>query len=751
MNKKAFFFSALLAGMMLASCSSSEEGLRTEKTPDTAAQDGKYPVSFSAYADRGVTRAGKEGLMDINALRAAKGEDYADGGGFGVFAYYTDLKKYDQTYVPNFMYNQLVYDANAGTGDANWTYSPVMYWPNESGSDAQSDDEDKVSFFAYAPYAATSSAASGSVTDATSGITGFSRNSNAGDPLVKYIANFSTANTVDLCWGVCNDPSWAKIQGGSSQAMPTGLPWLDVEHPQTTSQKMKFTFKHALAQLNVQVDADADVTEHADDDNLAATTKIYVRSVSFTGIAMKGALNLNNTVANQALWLDYGGTTDLPYGETVTVKDGRRDGREGSSGAEATNETPAGLNPAIIQNDANNPTTGVTTKYQNLFEPATPAAIPGQPTDDEIAAALTNPVYVIPTGEAMTVTIVYDVETVSPNLAGYISDGTTHGSSVENCITKTIYYNGDGLSLESGKKYTIKLHLGMNSVKFDADVDNWDNTIVNTNGWLPANVSAVRILNSGNQITHATISTSDADLALTGDVHPSEAAQTLTWTSSDPAVASIADANVGTIHPVANGECTITATSTATGKSASIKLLVTHKYSDAVAGDIGKVIADNGYIYTNPIQAAEYRTSVVAVVGYVDGSNGYAVALVDADQDTWNNITNSGANMDVDCTLADGKRGSVPAAPTGTTWKVLNNDHYSAMWQAMGSTMNSAGYTYDGNSNKLITDAGGTALSGNYWSSQEYDLDVAGWYFDSGGWDGYNKDISYNVRPVLAW
>ena len=72
MNKKAFFFSALLAGMMLASCSSSEEGLRTEKTPDTAAQDGKYPVSFSAYADRGVTRSGQTGLTDLSALQAAR-------------------------------------------------------------------------------------------------------------------------------------------------------------------------------------------------------------------------------------------------------------------------------------------------------------------------------------------------------------------------------------------------------------------------------------------------------------------------------------------------------------------------------------------------------------------------------------------------------------------------------------------------------------------------------------------------------
>ena len=710
MNKKAFFFSALLAGMMLASCSSSEEGLRTEKTPDTAAQDGKYPVSFSAYADRGVTRAGKEGLMDIDALRAADG-------GFGVFAYYTDLKKYDQTYVPNFMYNQKVYDANNGSSDANWTYSPVMYWPNESGSDAQSDDEDKVSFFAYAPYAATSSAASGSVSgDATSGITGFSRNSNAGDPLVKYIANFSTANTVDLCWGVCNDPSWAKIQGGSSQAMPTGLPWLDVEHPQTTSQKMKFTFKHALAQLNVQVDADADVTEHADDDNLAATTKIYVRSISFTGIAMKGALNLNNTVANQALWLDYGGTTDLPYGETVTVKDGRRDGREGSSGAEATNETPAGLNPAIIQNDANNPTTGVTTKYQNLFEPAVAAANPGQPTDDEIAAALTNPVYVIPTGEAMTVTIVYDVETVSPNLAGYISDGTTHGSSVENCITKTIYYNGDGLSLESGKKYTIYLHLGMNSVKFDADVDNGDNTIVNTNGWLPSNVAA----DPGVALASATVG--------------------MVIGANGKAYNTIAEANTystaaAIIAYKGNGEGN---SSYNTGLAISL---------EDVAGDYQWKSSDDG---TCTVQNDDFdiiksdlnglaHTETLCSSGHSDHGHDAAVA-------------------------ANGYTSTMPKPANCSTWFLPTIGQWKLIVEAMcgGTGLTTSGQdTYEAaNFNKKIRTAYGvsesTTCAGDvefiYWSSVEDNTDRA-WNmnFSNGGANFDRKDDTYYVRPVLAF
>ena len=72
--------------------------------------------------------------------------------GFGVFAYYTNSDLYDDTYKPNFMYNQRVYkDDDAGV-EGNWTYEPVRYWPNEFGVGAVSDEIDRVSFFAYAPF-----------------------------------------------------------------------------------------------------------------------------------------------------------------------------------------------------------------------------------------------------------------------------------------------------------------------------------------------------------------------------------------------------------------------------------------------------------------------------------------------------------------------------------------------------------------------------------------------------------------------
>ena len=567
---------AMMAGLLASCADGISDSLDTGPNSQKPA-DGQYAVGFNAYARRGVTRSGYSGVLNLGQLE----ETELNGGGFGVFAYYTDLKRYDQTYIPNFMYNQGVFKQGS-----LWEYTPVMYWPNESGLDAQSDDEDKVSFFAYAPYVRHSSAASGSVPDASYGITGFSRNTTAGDPIVKYIASFDPTKSVDLCWGVCADASWPKFQGAGTQTMTAGLPWLDVEHPQGVNQKMTFTFRHALSQLNVQIDADPDINAHDETSEIATGTKVFVRSISFTGIATQAALNLNNVEADKPLWLDYSGTTDLPYGQNVTVHDGRRDGREGAAGAEATNELPQGLNPAIVQNSV--ATSGVTHELQNLFN----------------GAALTTPVYVIPTGEKMAVTIVYDVETPNDDLPGYLSDGVNHGSSVENRITKDITWSA-GTGLESGKKYTLLLHLGLNSVKFDAAVDAWDDSAVSGNGWLPSNlaVSTPVTLSLGTSLSMQMSGGSGTPQTLTATTQPSGAS--VTWSNSDDAVATIAPAggvspapsrraaqeNVGpcssiVITPVAAGTTIVTATS-AYG-SAQCVVTVTDESTETVSITLNK-------------------------------------------------------------------------------------------------------------------------------------------------------------------
>lgn len=467
------YFMMAVAAAMFAACSNSDEELMSLPTQDPVVS-GQTAVGFDVYAQRNVRRAGATGIINAEALQTS---------GFGVFAFYTNANEYDPQAVPNFMYNQQVSYA-----DSKWGYTPVKYWPNEHGSNATSDDVDKLTFFAYAPYVAVVPS-TGKLVDVASGegfgpkdkwgITGMSRNSATGDPLIKYIASFNKKETVDLCWGVYEEASpfsWATNAGGNQSLEDlVGLPWMNIQRPDgVTGQNVKFTFKHALAQLNVQIDHDADVTAHADDETgVAAATKVYVRSISFTGMATKGSLNLNNTVANKALWLDYNGTADLESGEVVTIYDGRKDGKEGTAGAIASNEKTLGLNASIIS-DNDNTTAGVTNALQNLFA--------GMASADE-------PVYIIPTGEAIEVEIVYDIETVDANLATYLSDGKTTGSRIENRIKKTVTFGTD-TKFENGKSYTLKLHLGMNSVNFDAAVSGWVDANAEGNAELPDNYVA---------------------------------------------------------------------------------------------------------------------------------------------------------------------------------------------------------------------------------------------------------------------
>ena len=530
--KKLYLFAALAT--MLAACS--ENDLTAEKqVVQQNAEEGA--VLFDSYVNRPTTRSGANGTMTLSTENTRKLQDT----GFGVFGFYTDDNDYDGQSLPNFMYNEKIsYDDESSSSTyKKWIYNPVKYWPNEYGNSAIADDADKVSFFAYAPYVQVTPN-TGKAEDQTYGITQLSRNSLTGDPYVKYIASFDWTKNVDLLWGVCDNPSWAIVAGENQQINngATGLPWLNVQRPKAagtqatqTDNRVKFNFKHALSQLNVVVDYDADQITHpgSSPNELAATTRVYVRSVTFTGFSTKGSLNLNNTEPNTPLWMNYDGISDLDTGEETTVYDGRKDGKEGISSA--SNEKNAFLNPALIQTTSwNNDNKGVQNTPQNLFyfpaaEKVASAMLGGTATtitltdDDEAIAygldktgdktftttagkfitgselaakAMLNwPVLVIPNGDEVTITIVYDVETVDGKLATTVSDCSTKGSSIENRITKTITFSSDHNAtrnyLEAGKKYTIQLHLGLNSVKFDADVTAWDSKVVEGENWFPAN------------------------------------------------------------------------------------------------------------------------------------------------------------------------------------------------------------------------------------------------------------------------
>ena len=495
MKKQIFLFA--VAALALASCSSENDVVQTPAAQQTAADDGA--VMFDVYMQRATTRAGVTGAVTTNDLKST--ETDLGKAGFGVFGYYTNSSTYDQQAIPNFFYNQQVnYKGSA------WTYEPVKYWPNEYGSKAESDDADKVTYFAYAPYVSVNpSTGKPNETDDPDelselqkwGITCMTTNSTMGDPMVKYIASFDQAKSVDLTWGVCDETNWQIIQTGAAQRpeLTKGKPWLNVERPANVDQKVKFTFKHATAQLMVNIDAYVDGIDNGKE--IASGTKVYVRSITFEGLATRGALNLNNTEVkpDMAYWMDYNGTNDLAMGETVTIYDGRKDGKEGTPSGEANNEKSLGLNPNLIQSTVWNPETG--------------SAMPGvtnvpQPLFRNGDAPATQPIYVIPTGDPVKVTITYDIETADNNLATYVSDAEQHGSSIENVISKSITFGKEGTEVikafENGKSYTINLHLGMNSVKFDAFVSDWiPQSAIDVD--LPANIPSYQATGAGTPVT----------------------------------------------------------------------------------------------------------------------------------------------------------------------------------------------------------------------------------------------------------
>ncbi|MCR4918683.1 MAG: hypothetical protein K5928_02555 [Prevotella sp.] len=482
--KKSKIFLAV-AVIALASCTADDLRVDNSVQPSTDST----AIGFEVYTPRVTSsRGGYVGIIGNTQLQAER----AQGGGFGVFAYYTDNNDYDPQSQPNFMYNQFVGYTAAG----RWEYDPIKYWPNEYGSDATSDDADRVSFFAYAPYVDVVPSTGKliktgqfpSTTDEDKwGITGMTRNSANGDPIVKYIASFDQDKSVDLLWGTvgASKTQWDIVQSGSTQTLDEGLPWLNIQRPREAatqagaSQRVTFQFEHALSQLSINIDADVDEAGHSHTNALDSKARIWVRSITFNGFAIKGALDLNNTESGpkKAYWLDYNGTADLINGEAITVHDGLKDGKEGTDGAFASNEKTLGLNPQIIQSnsDIDNPgdvenaawktdKKGVTNEAVSLFR--------NWDADNNKYVASNQPIMVIPTGDDFDIEIVYDVETIDPNLAGYVSDGKTQGNSFECRVRKSVTFGGES-ALANGKHYTLNLHLGMNSVKFDATVEEW--------------------------------------------------------------------------------------------------------------------------------------------------------------------------------------------------------------------------------------------------------------------------------------
>jgi hypothetical protein len=445
-EKKLLTLLQLAAATMIAACAGMEDG--ASALPEDGTGEGQA-IGFSAYVNRGTTRGGTAGTLSLASLQTGA----HSGDGFGVYAYYTGTHIYDMLSLPNFMLNEhVVWQEVPPPASSSWTYSPTKYWPNGEGeaTGVAGKIPHYVSFFAYAPYTPVSES-TGCVDDgSTTGITALRRSIDEGDPIVRYTISTQPAQSVDLCWG--------------EPVLNATKPLGDAPSPIT------FNFKHALSALNVQIDADLDEQGgHTNDRD--AFTRIWVRSVTFEGFTNRGELNLRD-----GHW--YSPDCDCalekrPY----TTYDGRIDGYEGM--AEDRNERYTGLNPVIVQGAPYDPTqfatqlactntalTGVTKAAVNLFD------VTGVSGD---AAALAAPIYVIPTGAPLHVSITYDVETYDPKLvSNRLADASTPGSTIANTISAYIRNSATGnVVMQVGKQYNLYLHLGLNSVKMEATVTEW--------------------------------------------------------------------------------------------------------------------------------------------------------------------------------------------------------------------------------------------------------------------------------------
>lgn len=422
--KKLFIFAAIAASVLAVGCG------KNEVIQNNA---GEKAVVFGLYAPNAATKATYGDITNTNITTSKDG--------IGVFAYYTQDVDWATTDKPNFMYNEQVRntasyttpetvptDYSATKYVSAWYYSPLKYWPNGTNSTtvAAGTHADKLSFFAYAPYMEVTPS-SGAVVSAwpaaSQGITGITNNDTADAPVVSFTVPSKAEQQVDLLWALKNSAT----QNVTKQEL---------------DQTVAFTFEHALAKLNVQVQAVVDAlsptTSNLTDDGDATweegETWIILEGFELKAEGAKtGTLKLDGTTSHNPNWTTQSGDVDITY--------------DGSSFSSTVTE--AGVTGFRVKETA-----------QYLNENLAPMIIP--------ATLATNKLELIAN---------YWVITKDANL----HDTYT---KVQQVISSK---NASAINFQAGYNYNILVKLGLTSVSFSVTVTDWASGAAQ-NFDLPANV-----------------------------------------------------------------------------------------------------------------------------------------------------------------------------------------------------------------------------------------------------------------------
>ncbi len=220
-------------------------------------------IEFSTYIGASAT---KGLVLDDEAVANEKHGIKTTG--FGVTAFYTgqDAWPLSTAKAPDFMYNQEVKWDAALTTPA-WTYSPIKYWPTAT--------DDKVSFFAYAPYS--------DQTQSTKpyGITLPKNDANSATTTLNFAVDTASENMVDFVAAVAIDKEQTT----------------DYSH----QEPVNFAFKHELSRLKFQAKLDENLAE-ADKTNIVLTKIELAVADEFYSEADYTFSNENGKVGT---WSDY--------------------------------------------------------------------------------------------------------------------------------------------------------------------------------------------------------------------------------------------------------------------------------------------------------------------------------------------------------------------------------------------------------------------------------------------------------------
>ena len=256
----------MAAALLSGACVQVEEG--------PAVDTEKVPIQFSTYRQR--TKA--------DASYVAPGGDFAAGAEIGVFAYYhngdgaTDASWAAENAagnnIPDYMYNQSIVKQD----DGSWLYSPIKYWPNESGASAASEHIDKVSFWGYYPRNAAG------LNLYRAGTTTAFTNATSGLPKVTFTQNEDPAQQVDLMFTDLQKDLYKNDAAN---------------HGHVTNGAVNLVFRHALALVEFQ---------------LAEGTGAEVHALSLTKIKKSGTVEDPATLT----WTNVGDSYDFVEND-VTV------------------------------------------------------------------------------------------------------------------------------------------------------------------------------------------------------------------------------------------------------------------------------------------------------------------------------------------------------------------------------------------------------------------------------------------------